>query len=91
MPLTKEAARLYLFSKRVLELNKKLKKLGKSAEKHKGRHEKAAMHKKGKHRARHASTVKDIREVMKKHNEALSRLKTHYHRFAHYLRKEHKV
>ena len=91
MSLTKEAAYLYLFSKELLKLNKKLKKLGRLAEKHKVRHEKAQAHKKEKHKVRHVLTVRDIEELMKKHNYALERLKTHYHRFTHYLRKEHKT
>lgn len=91
MSLLKEAGYIYLFSKELIKLNKKLKKLGKLAEKHKTRHEKAKKHKKEKHKIKHALTVRDIEELMKKHNHVLGRLRTHYHRFAHYLRKEHKV
>lgn len=91
MPLTKEAAYLYRFSKGLVKLNKKLKKAGKLAEKHKGRHEKAKKHRKEKHKIRHTLTVRDIEEMMKKHNLLLRRLMTHYQRFTHYLRKEHKI
>lgn len=91
MSLAKEAAYLYVFSKELLKLNKKLKKLGRLADKHKVRHGKARVHKKEKHKIRHVLTVRDIEELMKKHNYALGRLKTHYHRFAHYLKKEHKI
>jgi len=91
MGLKKEAEYLYVLSKRVLKLNRELRKLGKSAEKHRGRHQKAAMHKKEKHRVRHAAMIKHVEEVMKRHNKVLETLKTHYHRFAYYLRKEHKV
>ncbi len=91
MSLIKEASRLYLFSKELVKLNKRLRKLGRSAEKHKVRHEKASRHKKEKHKVRHALTVKDVKELMEKHDAVLKRLKTHYQRFTHYLRKEHKV
>lgn len=91
MSLIKEAGRIYVFSKELMKLNKKLRKLSKLAEKHKKKHGAAESHKKEKHRVRHTLTVKDMETTMKKHNVVLNRLKTHLHRFAHYLRKEHKV
>ena len=91
MGLLREAGYIYLYSKELKKLNKKLKRLGKLAEKHKGRHEKAAKDKKEKHKTKHALTVRGINELMKKHNQVLSRLKNHHYRYAHYLRKEHKI
>lgn len=91
MDLLKEAGYLYVFSKELLKLTKKLKKLGRLAEKHKRRHEKAPEHKKEKHRIRHALTVRNIEELFRKRNAVLEGLKIHYHRFAHYLREEHKI
>lgn len=91
MGLLKEAEYIYWFAKGLVKLNKRLKRLGRKAEKHKARHGKAPEHKKGKHRARHGSTVGEIREVMEKHNLVYKRLKRHHLRFAHYLRKEHKL
>tara|TARA_Y100000310_G_C20605536_1_gene775275 strand:- start:1164 stop:1439 length:276 start_codon:yes stop_codon:yes gene_type:complete len=91
MSLLKEAGTLYLYSKELVKLNKKLKRYGKLAEKHKKRHGKAKVHRKEKHKKRHASTIKDLNKVMKRHNRVLAGLRTHYHGFAHYLRKEHKL
>lgn len=91
MSLFNEASRIYIFSKELVKLNKKLRKLGNLAEKHKGKHEKAKKHKKEKHRVKHTLAVRDIEKLMKKHNAVLNKLKTHYFRFAHYLRKEHKI
>ena len=58
MGLLREARYIYLYSKELKKLNKKLKKLGRLVEKHKGRHAKAAKHKKEKHKTKHALTLK---------------------------------
>jgi len=91
MALTKEAGNLYIYSKELIKLNKKLKRFSKRAEKHKTKHEKAKEHKKDKYKMKHALAVRDLKKVMKRHNQVLAGLRTHYHRFAHYLRKEHKT
>jgi len=90
MGLLREAGYIYLYSKELKKLNNKLRKLGRLAEKHKGKHEKVPEHKKKKHKTKHALTVREIEELMKKHNLVLSRLTSHHQRYAHYLRKEHK-
>jgi len=91
MGLLKEAGYVYVYSRELLSLNKKLKRLGKLAEKHKVKHGKAPEHKNGRHKVKHTLAVRDIEKLMKKHNQVLGKLRTHYHRFAHYLRKEHKT
>lgn len=91
MSLLKEAEYIYVFSKELLRLNRKLKKLGKAAEKHKKRHNEAKEDKQLRHKVRHANTVQDIEKLMGRHNQIFTRLKNHYHRFAHHLRKEHKI
>ncbi len=91
MGILKEAGYVYLLSRGLVKSNKRLRKLGKLAEKHKEKHGKASEHKKEKYRRKHSSVIKEINELMTKHNRNLSRIKVHYHRFAHYLRKEHKL
>ena len=91
MSLTQEAGYIYIYSKRLTKLNKKLKKLGKLAEKHHGRRLKAKEHQQEKHKLRHAAAVRDIQELMMYHDRNLIKLRTHYRRFAHYFRKEHKL
>ena len=91
MGLLKEAGSVYVYSRDLIKLNKKLKRLSKHAKKHKRRHEHAPHHKKEKHYVRHSSTVNDIRDLMKKHDRVLMRLRSHYRNFAHYLKKEHKL
>ncbi|MFH1682525.1 MAG: hypothetical protein ABIA37_01890 [Candidatus Woesearchaeota archaeon] len=91
MNLLKEAGYVYLYSKKLVYLNKKIKKLGKKAVKHKSRHEKAAEHKKEKHHVRHVLTVRQINALMEKHNSTLKKLAYHSHKFSECLRKEHKV
>jgi len=91
MGLLKEAGYIYLYSKELKKINKRLNKLGKVAEKHKERHRKAPEHKKEKHKVKHVLTVREIGELMKKHDHVLNRLKLHHQRYAYYLRKEHKL
>tara|TARA_Y100000310_G_scaffold268505_1_gene281136 strand:+ start:247 stop:522 length:276 start_codon:yes stop_codon:yes gene_type:complete len=91
MSLLKEAGNLYLYSKELIKLNRQLKKYGKLAEKYKSKHHAADEHKKGQYKSRHESAVKNINKLLKRHNHVLSGLRTHYHGFAHYLRKEHKI
>lgn len=88
MGLLKEAGYIYYFSKELLGLNRRLKRLGKKAGKHKKKHERSG---KEKHRVKHGMTVKEANKLLKKHNVVLERLKAHHLRYAHFLRKEHKV
>lgn len=91
MGLAEEAEKLYIYSSWLEKLNRKLRKLGRKAEKHRRRHEAAPEHKKEKHRIRHALTIQEIRELMKQHDEVLGGLKRHYLRFVYYLKEEHKL
>ena len=76
-------------SKEINKLNRQLKKYGKLAEKHKNNYHKSQ--EKGKHKSKHEDVVKKINKLLKRHNEVLSGLRTHYHGFKHYLMKEHKL
>ena len=90
MNLTTEASYLYVYSKELVKLNKRIKRLSRKAEKHAHKHGKASSHeKKHKHKRKHESTIGDIKSLMKKHNQALRHLKHHYLNFHHALKKEH--
>lgn len=92
MNLVKEAAYLYIHSKELIELNKKLKKLSKKAEKHISKHQKADDEaKREKHQTKHKNTTEEIKQLMKKHNKLLERIKHHHLTYTHALRKEYKV
>ncbi len=92
MNLTNEAAYLYVYSKELISLNKKLKRLSGKAEKHIYKHGKATSEKERlKHRTKHSKTVEKIRKLMVKHNELLNKLRHHHVAYAHALRAEHKV
>ena len=92
MSLVNHAAYLYVHSKELIVLNKKLKRLSKNAEKHKKRGERESdfgrVHK---HAKRHAEAGEDIRTLLKKHNRILTKLRQHQVVHANELRKEHKV
>ncbi|NQV91932.1 hypothetical protein HQ489_05660 [Candidatus Woesearchaeota archaeon] len=89
--LLHEAGYLYKYSKELLRLNRKLKKYGKLAEKHKRKHGVAKEKDKPKHLAKHSKTMEDVHELMKRHNRYFGKLRYHYLRFAHHFRKEHKI
>ena len=91
MDLLKEAGYVYLYSKRLVSLNSKIKKLGRKAVKHKSKHEQAAEGNKSKHHARHSLTIKQINTLLEEHNSVLRRLIQHSRRFNACLRKEHRV
>jgi chromosome segregation ATPase len=92
MTLSNEAAYLYVYSKKLFELNKSIKKLTKKAHKHREKHSKAKSEgKKLKHRTKHFKLTKEIKELMKNHNKTLTRLKHHQVAFAHMLQNEHKI
>lgn len=92
MSLANEASYLYVYSKKLIKLNKELKKLSKKAEKHRHKHGKAKTTKQQeKHKSKHSQTTDKIKDLTKKHNRILGRIKHHYLAFAHSLRKEHKI
>ena len=92
MGLVNEAGYLYVHSRELVILNKKIKRLSKKAQKHVEKHGKAKTEeKKFKHKKKHTKTTEDIRDLMKKHNKVLGKLKAHQIAYIHALRKEHKV
>jgi len=91
MSILKEAGYMYKYSKKLLKLNKQLNNLSGEANKHKKRHSKAKDEDKDRHFVKHSQSMADIKEVMKKHNEVLNKLRKHHLNFAVYLKKEHKI
>jgi hypothetical protein len=92
MGLVNEAGYLYVHSKELIGLNKKIKRLSKKAQKHVDKHTKAETEDvRSKHKKKHTKATEDIHSLMKKHNTVLTRLKAHQIAYIHALRKEHKV
>ena len=92
MNLTNEAGYLYVYSKKLIKLNKDLKKLSKKAHKHVHKHSKAkSEEKKLRHKVKHRKTTENIKDLMKTHNKILVRLRHDQVAYAHALKKEHKV
>ena len=92
MNLTNEASYLYVYSKKLIKINRLLKKLSKKAGKHAHRHKKATkIEKRYKHEKKHQAAVTEIKKVMKTHNKILEKLRHHYAAYAHALKKEHKA
>jgi len=91
MDLKSEAAYLYYYSKKLKWLNRKIRRLSKKATKHKEKHDGAKKEgDKLHHKTKHAYVSRDIKELMKKHNKIINKIKYHYHRFMHSLSHQHK-
>ena len=88
MKLTKEAAYLYVHSKELVALTKKLRKLSKEADKHAEKHQKTGAEK---HKHKHAKVSGKIKHLIEKHDNIIKRLRHHYLRFTHALKKEVKI
>ena len=92
MKLANEAGYLYVYSKQLMYINKKIKKLSAKAEKHAVKHMKANTEKKKqKHREKHARVKINIENLLKKHNKIVKILRHHNVAFYHALAKEHKI
>lgn len=92
MSLSNEAAYLYVYSKELIDLNKKLKKLSKKAEKFtKKYHKESNEEKKIKWQLKHTKLRDEIVKLHKEHNVFLKLLRRHQIAFAHQLTKEHKI
>jgi hypothetical protein len=92
MSLFREATYIYIYSKELTRLTKKVKKLSKKADKHYKKHQEAnEERRKNKHRKKHISTVDDITSLIKKHDSVLKSLKHHLINYHHCLRKEKKI
>ena len=89
MSLSGEAAYLYGYSKALMKINNKLHSLGKKAEKHKTRHDKADDENKQKHYERHKSTTEDIQGLLKQRKEVFNSIVHHQFEFERALKKEH--
>ncbi len=92
MTLANEAAYLYVYSKELAALNKCLNRWTRKVQKHRLKHEKTTdERKKQKHRLKHSIATNKIKELMKKHNTLLTKLKHHQIAFAHAIQKEHMI
>lgn len=89
MQLVNEAINLYIISKEIVALNKKIKKLAEVAEKHLYKHSRtSSAEEKHYHQVKHARTAIEISHLMKKHHDLLEKLKHHHVAFDHALNKE---
>jgi len=92
MKLASEAAYLYVYSKELQKLNRKLKKYSKRAQKHLDKHHRARTEeKKLRHRTKHLRVTGKINKILKKHDLVLSSLRHHYLVFKHALYHENKL
>ncbi|PIN76389.1 hypothetical protein COV17_02595 [Candidatus Woesearchaeota archaeon CG10_big_fil_rev_8_21_14_0_10_36_11] len=90
MTLSNEAAYLYIYSKELTKINKKLHRLSKRAEKEQKKHERTkSIEKKLKYKINHAKITEKIKELTHEHNKYVVTLKRHSIAFEHSLRKEH--
>ncbi|HLC90392.1 MAG TPA: hypothetical protein VJI15_01360 [Candidatus Nanoarchaeia archaeon] len=92
MSLANEAAYLYVYAKKLLNVNKKMKRLSHKAQKHQEKHIKATTEKdKLKHHQKFSSTTTTLKDLLQKHNALIAKLNHHQIAFAHQLRREHKL
>ena len=82
MNISNEAAYLYVLSKEIESLNRKIKRLSKKADKHKERHQQASEEKKEKHRRRYGKVIEKLKDLLKEHNRILTSLRRHQIAFA---------
>ena len=89
MSITREAAYLYLCSKELTKMNKKLHELSKEAQHHGERYALATDERtRYKHTQKHHHATKDIQNLIKEHQAMLSRIKHHLVNYNNALRKE---
>ncbi len=91
MGLKEEAGYLYLYSKELKRVNKKLRSLGKEAHKHASNYAKASEKKRGKYKKKHHQAKLEIKEQMNKHTRLMSKIKHHMLGFNDALRKSSKL
>jgi len=85
----KDAAYLYIHSKELLAINKKLHKLSGKAEKHLRKHGNAKNDKaRAKHKKKHAGVTTDMMKLQKKQIKLLKLLQHHQIKFAYNLQKQ---
>ncbi len=92
MSIANEAGYLYVLSKDLATLNKKMKKASKKAQKHLEKHQQATSpEKRQKHQQKHAKKTQQIKKLLEEHNEILAKLRRHQIAFAHQLQNEHQI
>ncbi len=91
MSLLNEAGYLYVLSKDLLNINKKIRKQIEEARDHINNHSKATRHEeKQKHYDKHTKSVGKVRKCIEERNEILKKMQRHQVAFAHQLREEAK-
>ena len=89
MSITREAAYLYLCSKELTKLNKKLHDLSKEAQHHGQKHALATDEKtRYKHSKKHHKATKELQHLMKEHHAILTRIKHYLVNYNSALRRE---
>ncbi|MBI2573241.1 hypothetical protein HYV86_05250 [Candidatus Woesearchaeota archaeon] len=92
MSLLNEAGYLYVLSKDLMSVNKKIRKHAQKAREHFDDHTKATRHEdKQKHYVKHTDATAKVRKLAEKHNEILRKIQRHQVAFAHSLRDETKL
>ena len=92
MGLANEAGYLYVYSKELAAVNKRIQRLSNRAEKHARKHSNASdENEKRKHRIKHSRIKSEIERLLKKHHKILQRIKHHHTAFYHSLGKEHRI
>ena len=92
MSITREAAYLYLCSKELAKMNKKLHGLSKETEHHGQKHASATDEKsRYQYAKKHHHATQEIQKLMKEHHAMLSRIKHHLVNYNNALRKELKL
>ena len=89
MNLVKEAAYLYVYSKGLAKINRKLRKHSKRAEKHRYKMSQTRNEKKKlRHESVHLKSARKIHKLMKKSDLLLAKLQHHYLNFREVLRQQ---
>ena len=89
MSITREAAYLYLCSKELTKMNKKLHDLSKETQHHGQKHASATDEKsRSKHAKKHHYATQEIQKLITEHHTMLSRIKHHLVNYNNALRKE---
>jgi len=92
MNLSNEAGYLYVHSKKLSSLSRRLRAVSKHAEKHLNKHNSTNdAEKKRKHYHKHLTKKEEIAQIMKEREKILKKIKHHEVAFRHALEKEHHI
>ena len=92
MGISNEAAYLYVYSKELLKINRKLKRASKKAEKaFKKFKESKTVEEQIKRKPQYEETLDEVHKLQKEHNYIIRTLRHHQVAFAHQLQNQHKV